>query len=88
VQNFNFPRLKNQEVVASLEGRGKDPELSTQEGGLPPNLFDWDTPARFKKLTDDKKNAAILHRMIDLAKNSIARTFFKMKVNANVNIDD
>jgi hypothetical protein len=51
-------------------------------------LFAWDTPAKFKSLTDDKKDEAILHRMIDLAKNSIARTFFRMKINTKSDMDD
>jgi hypothetical protein len=55
VQNFNFPRLKQTEVIESLEGKS-----SSERDGLPSNfprgLHSWDNPDKFKTSTEAEKD--------------------------------
>jgi hypothetical protein len=44
----------------------------------PEDVFPWDTSEKYKKLRDSEKDVAIMHRMIDLAKHSVARKLFRV----------
>jgi hypothetical protein len=53
-------------------------------------MHSWDDPEKFKKSTEAEKDQALLHRMIDLAKNSVSRQVldFKTGMHDAQNLDD